>query len=123
MHLFLTPIPVLIFILGWGYLVWNWVGWLKSGLQIPKWRSVMNGVGLSLVTISSILATFLYVHAVFTGGYPYYHPTEMLCMGIGVLTALAGLAAAIAGKGKVRISVTVISMLNLLLWFIDGVSQ
>jgi hypothetical protein len=123
MHLFLTPIPALIFILGWGYLVWNWVGWLKSGLQIQKWRTVMNGVGLSFVTIFSILASFLYVHAVITGGYPYYHPIEMLCMGIGALTALAGLAAAIAGKGKVRISVAVISMLNLLLWFIDGVSQ
>ena len=78
----------------------------------------MNGVGLSLVTISSILATLHYVHAVFTEGYTYYHTTEMLYVKIGVLTALAGFAAAIAGKGKVRISVTVVSMLNLLLWFI-----
>jgi len=44
-------------------------------------------------------------------------------MGIGAWTALAGLAAAIAGKGNGRISVAVISMLNLLLWFIDGASQ
>jgi hypothetical protein len=123
MHLSLNPIPALIFILGWAYLLWNWVGWLKSGLQIPKRRTIMNGLGLSFVTISSILATFLYIHAVITGGYPFYDPIEMRCMGIGTLTALAGLAAGIGGKGKLRISVAVISTLNLFLWFIDAVAQ
>lgn len=60
----------------------------------------MNGFGISFVTISSILATFLYIHAVITGSCPFYDRIEMLCVEIGTLTALVSLAAAIGGTGN-----------------------
>ncbi|HEV2522784.1 MAG TPA: hypothetical protein VGT24_10430, partial [Candidatus Acidoferrales bacterium] len=57
------------------------------------------------------------------GGYTYYHPVELFCIGAGTFTALLGIVGAVAGKGNVDGHVAVISILNLLLWFIDGVSQ
>jgi hypothetical protein len=39
------------------------------------------------------------------------------------LAALLGLAAALVGKGKLRISVALIATLNLFLWFVDAMAQ
>jgi len=58
-----------------------------------------------------------------TGGYDFYHPVELFCIRAGGLTALLGLATALAGKGKVRFSAALISLLNLLLWLMDAVGQ
>jgi hypothetical protein len=58
-----------------------------------------------------------------TGGYPFYHPVELFCIRVGSLTALLGVAAALAGKGKPRLSVAVISSLNFLLWLLDAIWQ
>ena len=70
-----------------------------------------------------ILWIFLFVHASFTGGYPFYHPVELFCIRYGSLTALLGLIASIVGKGKVRPHVAAISALNLLFWFADAMAQ
>src|ERR1700674_45315 len=124
MRLYLKPISSMIFLLFWGYVAWTWVRWIKSGdKQSLKWQTITIIVGLCLATISSILSAFLYIHAVFTGGYPYYAPVELFCIRVGTLTSLLGLAATFAGKGRLRIPVAVISSLNLLLWFIDAVGQ
>jgi hypothetical protein len=124
MHLHLQPVSLFIFVLFWGYVAWNWVRWVKGEeKERPTWRSVAIGSGFCLATFSTILSAFLYIHAVITGGYPFYDPVELFCRRAGTLTALLGLAAAVAGKGKLRISVSVISTLNLLLWSIAGMAQ
>jgi len=71
------------------------------------------------------LSVFLYVHALYTGGYPLYldHPVELMCIKWGFFTALLGIVAAIVGKGRGRIPLAVISVLNLVMWFADGVAQ
>jgi hypothetical protein len=69
------------------------------------------------------LAHSFFIHATVTGGYAFYHPVELFCIRVGSLTALLGLAARLTGRGKVRLAVTVISTLNLLLWFMDAVWQ
>jgi hypothetical protein len=79
--------------------------------------------GLCLATISTVLSAFLFIHAAIVGGYPLGHPVELFCLRVGGQTALFGLIAAIAGKGKLRIPVSVISTFNLLVWFIDAVGQ
>lgn len=81
--------------------------------------------GLCFATASTGLSAFLFVHATLTGGYPYYHPVELFCIGMGSLTALLGLVAAIRGKGKLKLrrSVAAIATLNLLLWFADAMWQ
>jgi hypothetical protein len=63
------------------------------------------------------------VHAMVTGGFPYYHPTLMLAMAIGLLTAIFGVLAAIAGKGPLEIPTIICSTLCLLIWFGSAIAQ
>jgi hypothetical protein len=116
--------PFVLFLPFWAYVVWCWVQWLRTDQKdIPKWRAAVAFVGLSCATLSTALSAFLFIHAVITGGYTYYHPVELFCIRAGTFTALLGIVGAVAGKGNVDGHVAVISILNLLLWFIDGVSQ
>lgn len=124
MHIYLRPIPSLLFFLLCSYVVWNWVKWFSSEEKNTlKWKGNVSLAGLCFATVSTTLSAFLFVHATFTGGYPYYHPVELFCLGIGSLTALGGLVAAIRGKGKLRLPVAAISTFNLLIWFADAVVQ
>ncbi len=114
----------LIFLALCAYLIWLWIRLPKSVRETaPKWRVVSVAVGLLLVTASTGLSDFLFVHAAYTGGYTFYHPVELFCIRIGTLTALLGLVAALAGKGKLKIHIAAISLLNLLSWFADAMAQ
>ena len=124
MQIYLNPIPSLLFFLLCSYVVWKWVSWFRSDEKDTlKWRRNASLTGLCFATVSTVLSAFLFVHATFTGGYPYYHLVELFCIGIGTLTALLGLVAAILGKGQLRLPVAAISTLNLLIWFADAVAQ
>jgi hypothetical protein len=124
MPLFLNPIPWLIFLLLCVYVIRQWVKWFTPREVItPKWRAVTTVAGFSFATLSTGLSVFLFVHAAFTGGYPFYHPVELFCIRFGSLTALIGLVSATVGKGKLRPHVAVVSTLNLLLWFLDAMWQ
>jgi hypothetical protein len=121
---YLTPIPSLMFLSLCAYVLWEWVRWVRSGEKVtPKWRAGTAVAGFCFVTFSTVLSVFLFAHAIFTGGYPFYHPVELFCIRFGSLTALLGLVASIAGKGKLRPHVAVIATLNLLLWFMDALAQ
>jgi hypothetical protein len=78
---------------------------------------------LCLATFSTALSVFLFIHAIITGGYPFYHPVELFCIRFGFLTALLGLVASIVGKGRLRFHVATISTVNLLLWLVDAAAQ
>jgi hypothetical protein len=80
-------------------------------------------VGLLCATLSVALNVYLYVHALYTGGYSFYHPVELMCMRWGTLTALLGIVAASVGTGRARVLLGVISVLTLVLWFIDAMAQ
>ena len=124
MPLFSNPIPWLIFLLLCVYVIRQWVKWFRPREVItPKWRAVTTVAGFSFATLSTGLSVFLFVHAAFTGGYPFYHPVELFCIRFGSLTALIGLVSATVGKGKLRPHVAVVSTLNLLLWFLDAMWQ
>ena len=79
--------------------------------------------GLYCATASTILNAFMFVHAVITGGYPFYHPVELFCIRVGSLTALLGVTCSIIGRGKPRLHIAVISVLNFLVWFADAMAQ
>jgi len=124
MPLYLRPIPSLIFLLLCAYVAWEWLTWFRSGEKvIPKWRSATSLAGLCFATFSTVLSVFLFVHATFTGGYTFYHPVELFCIRFGFWSALVGLLVSIVGKGKLRLHVAAISILNLLFWFGDAVAQ
>jgi hypothetical protein len=124
MHLYLEPISLLVNVLFLAFVIWNWARWLRPGENKPQtWRAVAITIGLSFATISSILSEFLYVHAVFTGGYPLFDPVGLFCLRIGTMAALLGLAAALLGNGKLRLPIAAISIFNLLLWFVEAMAQ
>jgi hypothetical protein len=101
-----------------------WFRWLRLPEPLtPKWRAGIFFVGLCFATFSTSLSIFLLAHAMFTGGYSFYHPVELFCIGFGGLAALFGLAGSIAGKGTLRFYVAALSTLNLLLWFMDAAAQ
>jgi hypothetical protein len=87
-----------------GFLLWCWATWLRSNPKIlENWRSPLLLVALLTATVSVTLNSYLYVHAMYTGGYPFYHPVELMCIRWGTLTALLGIVAAAIGTGKGRI--------------------
>ena len=99
-----------------GYLLWSWATWFRASDEAaPKRRVIAPIAGLCLATVSTLLGSFLFIHATFGPGYAFYHPVELFCIRIGGLTALLGIAAGLAGRGKLRLAVVVISTLNLLL--------
>ena len=65
----------------------------------------------------------MYVHAAYTGGYPLFHPIEMVCIQYGFLSAFLGSLISIVGKGIPRIHILAISLVNLALWYADGMAQ
>jgi hypothetical protein len=124
MKLYLQPIPSLLFSAFCTYVAGSWFRWARSARdEGPKWQPVVAVVGFSFATVSTILSAFLYIHAVFTGGYTFYHPVELFCIRVGTLTALVGLIATALGKGKLRLPGVFVSLLNLLVWFIDAMAQ
>jgi hypothetical protein len=121
---YFQPGWLLFFLLFLGSLIWCWVTWLRSKPKsLHNWRAVSLVVGLIATTISTGLNVYLYVHASYTGGYPFYHPVEMACIRVGWLAALLGILAAGVGYGRSRIPVVVLSILNFLLWFMDALTQ
>jgi hypothetical protein len=121
---YLRPISLLEFVHFRSYVAWTWVTWLRSGEKsYQKWRVVASATGLCFGTISTFFSGYLFAHATVRGGYPFYHPLELLCIPVGSLTALLGLVAALIGKEKLRLPVAIISTWNLLLWFGDAMAQ
>ena len=72
-------------------------------------------MGFGLATLSTGLDIFMTVHAVVTGGYPFYHPVEMFCIGTGTLASMLALLTVIVGKGKLRVPTAIASSITLFL--------
>jgi hypothetical protein len=116
-----------------GSLIWCWAVWLKSKPEtFRSWRAAALLGGLVCATVSTALSCYLYVHAMYTGGYPIhmgfkdgysgFHPVELLCIQLGAVTALVGVVCTSTGKGTGRMAVRVIAILNLLGWFVDAMA-
>jgi hypothetical protein len=83
-----------------GLLLWCWAAWFRTKPKVQEWRTAVLLVGFLCTTLSVVLNVYLYVHALYTGGYPFYHPVELMCIRWGSLTALLGIVAASVGKGR-----------------------
>lgn len=107
------------------YVARNWVRWSRSAVRLtpPRWRSGVATVGFGAASISLAVIIALGAHAIFTGGLPYYHPILILAFRIGFLTALAGVLAALIGKGQLEVPTIISSLLCLLIWFVEAIAQ
>jgi hypothetical protein len=115
-------VPLIVFC---AYVVRTWLRWSRSEVRFspPRWRSGITTVGFGASTASLTLIVALGVHAIITGGFPYYSAPLMLAFRIGFLTALCGLAAALVGTGQLEAPTIVCSLLCLLIWFIEAMAQ
>lgn len=106
------------YLLLWVYVTFLWVR-CRGGVEkvSPKWRAVTAFAGLCLATFSMALLAFFLVDWSYTGGYRLSYRAELFCTQFGLLTAFLALIASITGKGKLRLGVALISILNLLMWF------
>jgi hypothetical protein len=114
------------FLLGFSfYIARTWVRWFRNTARVvdPKWRSIVTTLGFTASSSSLLVIDFLAVHAIFTGGFPYYSPPLMFAFRVGFLTALAGVLGAIVGKGPLEVPTIVSSALCLLIWFVEAVAQ
>lgn len=106
------------------YVFWTWKKWFSSKANnLSNWRFVASGVALLCATISTALSEFMYVHDAYTGGYPFYHPVELFCIRFGFLSASVGVLLSVTSRGMTRINILAISVVNLALWYIDGMAQ
>jgi hypothetical protein len=107
--------------------------WLKSRPENFRiWRAVALFVGLVCVTVSTVLSCYLYIHAMYSGGYPIhlgfkdgysgFHPVELLCMQLGGIASVVALVCVAAGKGTLRLVLGAIAILNLMAWFFDAMA-
>src|SRR5882757_8423726 len=81
---FLYSVPIQLSRLFCAYVIWEWVRWFKLGEVVnTKWRACTTVAGFCFATFSMALSVFLFVHAVFTDGYPFYHPVELFCIRFG----------------------------------------
>ena len=107
------------------FVVRTWLRWFRAEVKLspPRWRSGVTTIGFGASTASLTLIVALGIHALITGGFPYYSPPLMLAFRIGFLTALCGVVAALIGKGQLEKPTFVSSLLCLLIWFVEAVAQ
>jgi hypothetical protein len=107
------------------YVTRVWVRWFHADVKLspPRWRSGIATVGFGASTLSLMLIVALAVHALITGGFPYYSPPLMMAFRIGLRSALCGVVAALIGKGQLEVPTIVSSLLCLLIWFVEAVAQ
>lgn len=107
------------------YVVRSWVRWSRSPIKLtaPRWRSGVTAVGFAASTMSLAVIIALGVYAIFTGGLPYYHPLLMLAFRVGFPASLAGVLAALIGKGQLEVPTIISSLLCLLIWFVEAIAQ
>jgi hypothetical protein len=107
------------------YVVRTWVRWFRSKVKLaePRWRSVTTVCGFALTTSSLLVIVALALHALITGGLPYYHPFLLRVIRIGVLTALAGMGAGFIGTGQLENPTIAVSGLCLLIYFVEAMAQ
>jgi hypothetical protein len=107
-----------------GYVARSWVVWFRQP-KAPKsnWRSLLLLAGMAAASVSLMLVVGLFINALVTGGFPFYHPILIRVLRIGSLTAICGLGGALAGKGKQRISTAACSIFCLLVWLTEAEAQ
>jgi len=107
------------------YVVRTWALWSRAEVKLnpPRWRSGITTIGFGASTASLAAIIALAVHALITGGLPYYHPILMLAFRIGFLTALCGVLAALIGTGQLEVPTIISSLLCLFIWFVEAMAQ
>ena len=107
------------------YVVRSWRHWYRSKSGFPKtsWRTCIAFLGFVSASVSLFTIIALAVHALLTGGFPYYSPPLIFAFRLGFLTALCGVLAALIGTGPLEIPTIVSSLMCLVIWLAEAAAQ
>jgi hypothetical protein len=107
------------------YVVRSWYRWARGEVRLspPLWRSAITTLGFVASTVSLIVIVTLGIHALLTGGFPYYSRPLLLSFRVGFLTALCGMLAGLIGTGPLERPTILSSLICLMIWFITGLAQ
>ena len=103
----------------------SWVRWFRCETKLtpPRWRSGAATVGFASATVSLGVIISIGVHAIFTGGLPYFHPLLLLAFKVGFLASLTGILGAVIGRGQLEKPAIISSVLCLLIWIVEAAAQ
>jgi hypothetical protein len=106
-------------------MIWGWVRWAKR-TQPRTAFSIMSWAGLSLATLSALLAISTLIYAQAIGGFPLYDPLLLKIYRWGLSISLVGIICAIGGiwrAGPVRWHAPACTAGMLLFWFLAAISE
>jgi hypothetical protein len=107
------------------FAVFRWLQWSRNNRKAvePQWRGESARFGFAVSTLSLFGAVGLWIHALFTGGFPYYHPVLLLILRIGLWAALVGFVSGLMGKGQLRFPAIVCSVVCFAIWLSEAMAQ
>jgi hypothetical protein len=123
---FITFLCFGLLILGVGtFAVFRWWRWSRSNNRAvePQWRGTLALFGFAVSTLSLFAAAGLWIHALFTGGFPLHHPALLFVLRIGFWAALLGLLSGLIGKGQLRFPAIVCSIVCFAIWLFEAMAQ
>jgi hypothetical protein len=103
----------------------RWSQWNRNANKVvePRWRGALTLVGFVVSTLSLLAALGLWIHALFTGGFPLYHPILLTFLRVGFWGAVIGLLAGLVGKGQLRLPTIVCSIISFVVWLSEAMAQ
>ena len=107
------------------FAVMRWSRWARNHVNtvVPKWRGALAFAGFLLATLSLLAAVGLWFHALFTGGFPFYHPVLLFWLRVGFWAAVMGFALGLLGKGQLRTPAIVCSIVCFVIWLSEAMAQ
>ena len=99
----------------------GWLQWWKQA-KSRDFFSIMSLIGLSLATLSALLALSAAIHAKAIGGFSYYDPSLTRIYKLGMIISRSAIVFSVAGLWKphtLRWDATVCSVGTLLYWFMQ----
>ncbi len=115
----------LLIVSGAGFAAMRWSRWMRNHVNpvVPQWRGALAFAGFLLATLSLLAAIGLWFHALFTGGFPFYHPVLLFWLRIGFWAAVMGFAFGLLGKGQLRKPTIVCSIVCFVVWLSEAMAQ
>jgi hypothetical protein len=103
----------------------RWSQWSRNANKVvePPWRGALTLIGFAVSTLSLLAALGLWIHALFTGGFPFYHPILLTFLRVGFWTAVMGLLSGLVGKGQLRLPTIVCSIVCFVVWLSEAMAQ
>jgi hypothetical protein len=108
----------------YAFLIYAWIRWGRKPEKFapPLWRYISAFCACTLTTLSALYFAGLFAYQFFRI-LRSYDPLVLFGIRWGGLCAVLGLLLSITGKGRLRITTLVASIMQLFLWFATAAQQ